>query len=121
MPFSELGKDMRTLTAAALKEGVPGIEQSRLEKIHRNASAYAKKFFLANERPEGNPLSRREREILTLLSRGLTREEIAKDSGLSVNTVKSTLRSIYNKLGAVNRAAAIRIAGSREILSANQK
>jgi LuxR family maltose regulon positive regulatory protein len=121
MPLSELGKDMRTLVTAALKEGVPGIEQSRLEKIGRNASAYAKKFFLANDRPKGNPLSRREREILTLLSQGLTREEIADDSGLSVNTVKSTLRSIYNKLGAVNRAAAIRIAGSRGILNANQK
>jgi LuxR family maltose regulon positive regulatory protein len=117
LPFSELGKDMRTLAAAALKEGVPDIEQSRLEKIHRNASAYAKKFFRANDKPEGNPLSRREREILTLISRGLTREEIAKDSGLSVNTIKSTLRSIYNKLGAINRAAAIRIAGKLGILS----
>jgi LuxR family maltose regulon positive regulatory protein len=49
-------------------------------------------------------------EVLTGLSQGLTREEIAGLSAISVNTVKSTIRSIYNKLGAVNRADAIRIA-----------
>jgi LuxR family maltose regulon positive regulatory protein len=33
-------------------------------------------------------------------------------SSLSVNTVKSVTRSIYNKLGAVNKADALRIAAS---------
>jgi LuxR family maltose regulon positive regulatory protein len=55
-------------------------------------------------------LSRREKEVLTGLSQGFTRNEIAGLFSLSVNTVKSIIRSVYNKLGAVNRADAVRIA-----------
>jgi LuxR family maltose regulon positive regulatory protein len=51
------------------------------------------------------------------MSRGFTREEIALDAGISVNTVKSAVRKIYHKLGAVNQADAIRIASIRGILS----
>ncbi|AEF82946.1 LuxR C-terminal-related transcriptional regulator [Leadbettera azotonutricia] len=120
MPFAELGKDMRTLTGAAIKENVLPLEW--LEKIHRASSAYAKKIHLFNENSQGAnrqntlqnklmypPLSPRERDVLIWLSQGLTREEIAVASTLSPNTIKSTIRSIYNKLGAVNRADAIRL------------
>jgi LuxR family maltose regulon positive regulatory protein len=54
-------------------------------------------------------LSPRERDVLVWLSQGLTREEIAATSTLSPNTIKSTIRNVYNKLGAVNRADAIRL------------
>jgi LuxR family maltose regulon positive regulatory protein len=119
MPFMEMGKDMRALAAAALKDGTSGLPPAWLEKIRRNASNYAKKLFTVAEqcrpavrsrRDSGVALSRREREVLTSLSQGLTREEIARLSSLSVNTVKSVIRSIYNKLGALNRADAVRLA-----------
>jgi LuxR family maltose regulon positive regulatory protein len=42
----------------------------------------------------------------------MTQKEIAGSFSLSVNTVKSVIRSVYNKLGAVNRADAVRIAAS---------
>jgi LuxR family maltose regulon positive regulatory protein len=61
-------------------------------------------------------LSRRETEILANLSQGMTQEEIAGISSLSVNTVKSVIRSIYSKLGAVNKADAVRIAVSRGLV-----
>jgi DNA-binding NarL/FixJ family response regulator len=57
-------------------------------------------------------LSRREQDVLTGLSQGLTREEIAGLSSISINTVKSVISSVYNTLGAVNRADAVRIATS---------
>lgn len=57
-----------------------------------------------------NPLSKREREVLQALSQGMTREEIAHRQYISVNTVKSTIRNIYNKLDAGNRAEAVSIA-----------
>jgi LuxR family maltose regulon positive regulatory protein len=122
MPFMELGKDMRSLADAALKAGTTGLPPAWLEKIRRNASSYAKKLFIVAEQcrpaaPHGRKdlhaaaaLSRREKEVLTGLSQGLTRDEIAGLSSLSVNTVKSVIRSIYNKLGAINRADAVRIA-----------
>jgi LuxR family maltose regulon positive regulatory protein len=133
MPFMEMGKDMRALAAAALKDGSSGVPPAWLETVRRNASAYAKKLFIIAEQYQPAPgqtgkkpalatavlaagLSRREREVLTGLSQGLTREEIAGLSSISVNTVKSVIRSVYNKLGAVNRADAIRIATSLGLL-----
>ncbi|MDR2619170.1 MAG: LuxR C-terminal-related transcriptional regulator [Treponema sp.] len=129
MPFTELGKDMRTLADSALKEGAPGIPKEGLEKIKRDAANYAKKIFALSEgfrpaaahrrddMPVNVVLSHREYEVLKGFSQGLTREEIASASSLSINTVKSVIRSIYNKLGAVNQADAVRIATEMGILS----
>jgi LuxR family maltose regulon positive regulatory protein len=120
MPFTELGKDMRTLAEAALKDKRGALPRDWLERVRLDAAAYAKKFFTVAEqsRPaslrqgEGVNLSRRELDVLTGLYQGMTREEIASLFSLSVNTVKSVTRSIYNKLGAVNKADALRIAVS---------
>jgi LuxR family maltose regulon positive regulatory protein len=46
----------------------------------------------------------------------MTREELAEQNCVSVNTVKSALRILYRKLGALNRVEALRIAGSRGLL-----
>ena len=63
-----------------------------------------------------NPLTKREVEVLRALSQGLTREEIAVKQFVSINTVKSFIRNIYNKLGAANRTEAISIAISNEYI-----
>ncbi|MFP3091026.1 LuxR C-terminal-related transcriptional regulator [Treponema sp. TIM-1] len=128
MPFIELGKDMRALAEAALKDHAPGLPRDWLEKIHLGAMGYAKKLFTVVEqyRPEASragsfdqgkgKLSRREMEVLTGLYQGMTQKEIAGASSLSENTVKSVIRSIYNKLGAVNKADAVRIAVSQGLV-----
>jgi LuxR family maltose regulon positive regulatory protein len=127
MPFAELGKHMRALAHAALREKAPSLPRDWLEKIRLQAAAYAKKLFAAAEQSrlpaspadpaQGMPrLSRREMGVLANLSQGMTQEEIAGISSISVNTVKSVVRSVYNKLGAVNKADAIRIAASRGLV-----
>jgi LuxR family maltose regulon positive regulatory protein len=121
MIFIEQGKDMRTLAGAALKSKTCSIPRPWLEHIRRSASTYGKKLFaVAEQYPEQNQeqgtLSRRELEVLIGLSQGLTREELAEDGDISVNTVKSVIKSVYNKLGAVNRADAVRIATAAGIL-----
>lgn len=63
-------------------------------------------------------LSERELYALGLLSRGLTREEMADTMGISVNGVKKQLGSIYKKLGAHNRSEAVYIASMNNILTA---
>jgi LuxR family maltose regulon positive regulatory protein len=128
MCFIEIGKDVRTLMEMALREKDCTIPQPWLEKIRRGASAYAQRIFGITQlfrdqrhspQPSGLGLSHREMGVLTGLSQGLTREEIAGDHVISINTVKSVIRSVYNKLGAVNRADAVRIAIAKGILKNN--
>lgn len=54
------------------------------------------------------PLSPREREIFRLVVDGLARQEIATHLGVSINTIKTQLRSLYTKLGVASRAELIR-------------
>ena len=130
MPFAEQGKDMRALVEAAARdmaegEKIPGISPEWLEKIRREASEYAKKLYRQSEQQtqsrkvhkKNSRLSFRETDVLVGLSQGLTREEIARAASISPNTVKSVTKSIYNKLGALNKADAVRIASEKNILS----
>ena len=121
--FIQYAKDMRTLTAAALKENECQIPKSWLENINRKASAYAKrrthiisKYKAANNIGEIISLTRRESEILRDLSQGLSRTEIAASQSISVNTAKMVINSIYDKLSANSLADAIRIAVDRKIV-----
>ncbi|GHV69835.1 hypothetical protein AGMMS49928_14230 [Spirochaetia bacterium] len=127
MPFIELGWDMRTLAGAALKEKNCPVPRPWLEKIQRSAASYAKKFIIVKEefRNEGKAfreeiLTPREQRILSALARGFTRGEIARDNALTINDVKGILRSVYNKLGALNRADAIRIAAARGLVKTGE-
>jgi DNA-binding NarL/FixJ family response regulator len=52
-------------------------------------------------------LTRREREVMALLARGLTNKGIAREMVISENTVKRYLKSIYAKLDVDSRAAAV--------------
>lgn len=70
--------------------------------------------------PEGSPtgelerwpgqehgLSPREAEILALICQGMTNEDITARAILSMNTVKSYVRSLYRKIGATTRVEAV--------------
>ena len=65
-------------------------------------------------------LSEREIEVLQLLADGLTYREIAETMFVSVNTVKSHLKSIYGKLGGHNRREAMAQARMLHLLDRNQ-
>ena len=59
-------------------------------------------------------LSRRQREVLHLLSLGMDNEAIAAQLFISRNTVKFHVRTIYERLGVHNRVEAARVlAGAR--------
>jgi DNA-binding NarL/FixJ family response regulator len=56
-------------------------------------------------REEG--LTQREAEVLALIAQGLSNEEIAGRTLLSINSVKTYIRSCYRRIGVKNRANAI--------------
>jgi two-component system nitrate/nitrite response regulator NarL len=62
-----------------------------------------KKVEAARRRTKAFGLTRREIEIVRSVVAGHSNKEIARQSSLSVNTVKSHLTHIFNKLGASNR------------------
>ena len=55
-------------------------------------------------------VSPREHDVLSALATGATNPAIARTLGLSPNTVKQHASSIFRKLGARNRAEAVRLA-----------
>jgi LuxR family maltose regulon positive regulatory protein len=123
MPFTELHQDMRTLAAAALEWGKTTIGKDDLNHIRLADSAYTKRlsFVTKNLSPvkplQGTKaLSKRELEVLNSLYQSLTGEEIAHETKISINTVKSTIKRIYYKLGALNKTDALRIAIKAGIL-----
>jgi DNA-binding NarL/FixJ family response regulator len=58
-------------------------------------------------------LSEREKEVLSWLSKGFSYKDIAEKLFISVETVRTHIRNIYEKLHASNRADALRKAGLR--------
>lgn len=61
-------------------------------------------------------LSEREREVLALLPRGLTNPEIAHALGITLNTAKTHLHTIFSKLDVAGRAEAVSAAVQRGLL-----
>lgn len=69
-------------------------------------------YLLEELRPAGAgaptpALSPREREVLVGLSRGGTYAGIARELGISVNTIRHHIRNLYAKLGVTGRAEAV--------------
>lgn len=56
---------------------------------------------------DSESLTKRERDVLGLLARGLTNKDIAQSLFLSVRTVEAHLRNIYGKLGVSSRTEAV--------------
>jgi DNA-binding NarL/FixJ family response regulator len=70
-----------------------------------------------DDAPAPEALTPREREVLELLSEGLPNKAIATRLGISDQTAKFHVASIYGKLGAANRTEAVRIALRRGLLT----
>jgi two-component system nitrate/nitrite response regulator NarL len=78
-------------------------------------AAVARRIRLTAER-SGPTLSAREREVLELVSTGMSSPEVARRLNLSTTTVKTHLQRIYEKLGVGDRAAAVAEAMRQHLL-----
>ncbi|HWR28470.1 MAG TPA: LuxR C-terminal-related transcriptional regulator, partial [Negativicutes bacterium] len=61
-------------------------------------------------------LTQREHDMLRLLDAGQANTEIAEQTGVTVNTVKSHIRRLYLKLGVRNRVSAVKRARELQLL-----
>jgi DNA-binding NarL/FixJ family response regulator len=61
------------------------------------------------------PLTPREREVLSLVARGLAAKQVARHLGISHKTVERHKTKIFAKLGVPNQAAAVNIALTRDL------
>ncbi|HYI80445.1 MAG TPA: response regulator transcription factor [Thermoleophilaceae bacterium] len=64
--------------------------------------------FGAPDAPIAQPLSSREQEVLDMIARGATNQEIATALTLSPHTVKDHASALYRKLDVRNRSEAVR-------------
>ena len=71
------------------------------------ARMFARNGREATRQPYPEALTRRELEVLELLSHGLTNREIARSLFVSESTVRAHLRTVTQKLGVHNRVHAV--------------
>ena len=106
-------------------EGPPMVALLLEAAKHGIAPNYVRHLLAAFGKAEGKtsvtpllaePLSEREVDVLRLLNTELSGPEIARQLMVSLNTMRTHTKSIYNKLGVNNRRAAIRRAEELDLL-----
>jgi len=89
----------------ALRKTVAGRQVVSREFIH-----------LLKATPESPKLSLRQRETLSYIAKGFTNQEVADMLGISIDTVKDYLKTIFARLGVSTRAEAASLAVSTGII-----
>jgi DNA-binding NarL/FixJ family response regulator len=102
--FFDIGADEKALltavesAATGWEEGDPGIDPT----VGSSGSAARD-----NQLGAGVGLSEREVQILSLIARDLSNEQIASTLFLSINSVKTYIRTAYRKIGVQSRGPAV--------------
>jgi two-component system, NarL family, response regulator LiaR len=84
-----------------------------LERVHQGERVVVVDAAPDPEQAEGDwpgrthGLTDREAEILTLICRGMSNNQVAQQLFLSINSVKTYIRSAYRKIGAESRSQAV--------------
>jgi DNA-binding NarL/FixJ family response regulator len=103
-------------TGYLVKNVAPEKILAAIEEVNRGGSPMSSQIarmlvqnFQRNEpaAESAGKLSARENEILTLLTRGYRSKEVAEELGISVQTVNTHLRNIYEKLHVRSRSEAV--------------
>jgi ATP/maltotriose-dependent transcriptional regulator MalT len=108
----------KELAETHLSMGLEGLARDGLLEAHSTLSSLGAAVAAAriadlldglgvngSEPRHDDPLTPREREVIQLVAKGLTNDEIADSLVLSVRTVERHISNLYAKIGAYGRAA----------------
>ena len=94
----------KTLTAAQLGRALRAIHEGQSVVAPPRPGAPAPGMTVPSE---ADMLTTRERETLALIATGRSNDEIAQEMQISLNSVKSYIRSAYRKTGVQSRSQAV--------------
>ena len=109
--FVDEGRPMADLLRQVSRLKVAGFGQyvnSLLDALRGGADAPTAPAAHRHSSTLVEPLSERERDVLRLLATDLSGPDMARELMVSLNTVRTHIKSIYGKLGVSNRRAAVR-------------
>jgi LuxR family maltose regulon positive regulatory protein len=114
--FVDEGEPMRRLLSDFCSQ-TPDSRRPSPSQDAAGLSAYARRLLSAFPSPEAEPflrsaqlpeqISEREHEVLLLIARGLSNQQIAAELVVSVSTVKTHINNLYGKIGARSRTQAL--------------
>lgn len=99
----------REISAPQLQTALRAVAAGLLVTHPSAVGAFAPAQQLSSPPPLAEPLTKREREVLQMLSGGLGNKEIAARLSISDHTAKFHVASILGKLGASSRTEAVAI------------
>ncbi|MFB9327064.1 LuxR C-terminal-related transcriptional regulator [Paenibacillus aurantiacus] len=110
--FADEGRPMAELLETAAKQGIAPSYVRRLLAVFGKAEGHT---------PVAKPmiteqLSEREREVLRLLETDMSGPDIARRLHVSLNTLRTHTKNIYDKLGVNNRRSAVRLAQELDLI-----
>lgn len=76
----------------------------------------AKKVITSLQKNPDSPLTKRETQILSLITRGKDRSQIATELFIETETVKTHIKNIYVKLNVNSKADAIKVAKNNRLV-----
>jgi DNA-binding NarL/FixJ family response regulator len=102
--FFSLGVDEDDLVAAVESAVTGWVEGDAGQDPTVGSSASAAR---ANQAGYGAGLTEREGDVLALIAQGCSNQQIAEELYLSINSVKTYIRTAYRKIGVESRASAV--------------
>lgn len=105
------GYILKNATREELVEAIQSILKGKTYLSHEAARA-----LRVPEEPEVPLLTRREKEVLSLIADGMTNNEVAEKLFISSTTVDTHRKSLLNKLNAKNTASLVRIATQLQLI-----
>jgi DNA-binding NarL/FixJ family response regulator len=113
-----LDQEVATRLLLRLSQEKHESQEERVSPVPEALSAQGRRISpAAADDPDSGKLSPREAEVLRLMAKGCTNEQIARELLLSTSTVKNHVGQILSKLGASDRTQAAIMAIERGLIS----